>query len=101
MQEGDRGGTGGGNDRTIELTLYLLVASDGKPHSLARSLTLYARNKDHAMKQAKPWIDEWSGTLPHLEVQACPNGFSVGMTTLPGRVQARLPENVGGCEVKP
>lgn len=82
---------GGGSDGTVELTLFLLIATDGMPHSPARSLTLYALNESHARKQAKRWIDEWHETLPHIEIEAYPNGFTIGTTVLPGKVKAQLP----------
>jgi hypothetical protein len=75
---------------TIELTLFLVTATDGSPHGWAACMTLYAVNKSHAYKRAQPWIAQHSPTLPNIEIEPMPNGFTIHTTELPGKVRAHI-----------
>ena len=86
-----------GTGETVELTLFLIAASDSsRPHGWAACTTLYGMNEAHARQRAKPWIDMYRATLPHIEVEALPHGFTIHKSALPGKIRVPLPESVDG-----
>lgn len=47
-----------GTGETIELTLFMITASDSCPHGWVACTTVYAVNEEHARRRAWNWLDQ-------------------------------------------
>jgi len=83
-----------------KLTLWIVVASNGKPYERGRQYTpegrliydimtcVYARDKEHAETQVHAWFSKYPDHSYH-NFQPCPNGFLMGARTyMPGDTTA-------------
>ena len=82
-----------GTGETIELILFMITASDSRPHGWAACTTVYAVNKEHARQRARNWLDKYRATLPDVEIEALPHGFVIHKSALPGKIRVRLSES--------
>jgi len=81
-----------------EWTLYMLTAT---MPAVSRSLVytacthVYARDEVHAQLRAAAWIALHRG-CSHLEITACPAGFTLHTRSLPGKITVQVREGCNG-----
>ena len=70
--------------------LFLIQGSETLPGSgklIGRIYTVYATSEQHALEKARGILSAHPG-LTDIKVEACPSGFMLGQSGLPGRREA-------------